>query len=117
MARLGVGRGAREVGLPAYVVVRAEVTDPERFRHYHQLASASVEKFGGRFLVRGGSMVVLEGSWDSPRMVVVEFPSLEKATSWYRSPDYQRAIEARRGAAIFHMVALEGNTTELGPAR
>ena len=115
MARLGVGRGAREVGVPAYVVVRVEVLDPQRFRTYQQLATASVEKFGGRFIVRGGAMVKLEGDWDAPRMVVVEFPSLERATSWYRSPDYQQAIEARRGAAIFHMVALEGVTTELAP--
>ncbi|HXK26005.1 MAG TPA: DUF1330 domain-containing protein [Myxococcota bacterium] len=103
--------------MPAYVIVRAEVTDPERFKRYQQLATASVEKFGGRFLVRGGSMVTLEGSWDCPRMVVVEFPSLDQVKSWYRSPDYQQAIEARKGAAIFHMVALEGNTMELGPAR
>jgi len=103
--------------MPAYVVAQVEVLDPERFRTYQQLATASVEKFGGRFIVRGGSMVTLEGSWDCPRVVVVEFPSLETATSWYRSPDYQRAIEARKGAAIFHMVALGGNTTELGPAR
>lgn len=99
--------------MPAYIVARIEVTDPERFKSYQQLATASVEKFGGRFLVRGGSMVKLEGSWDAPRMVVVEFPSLERATSWYRSPDYGRAIEARQGAAIFHLVALEGVTTEL----
>jgi uncharacterized protein (DUF1330 family) len=58
-------------------------------------------------------MVKLEGDWDTSRMVVVEFPSLERATTWYHSSDYQHAIEARRGAAIFHMVALEGTTTEL----
>jgi uncharacterized protein (DUF1330 family) len=101
--------------VPAYIVARVEVLDQERFRIYQQLATASVERFGGRFLVRGGSMVKLEGSWDSPRMVVVEFPSLEQATRWYRSREYGEAIEARRGAAIFHLVALEGNTTELGP--
>lgn len=101
--------------MAAYVVVRVEVLDPKRFSVYQQLASASVEKFGGRFLVRGGSMVELEGSLDVRRMVVLEFPSLERATSWYRSPEYQEAIEARKGAAIFHMVALEGNTRDLDP--
>ena len=99
--------------MPAYVVVRVEVLDPRRFRTYQQLATASVEKFGGKFIVRGGAMVKLEGEWDTSRMVVVEFPSLDRATEWYRSPDYQHAIEARRGAAIFHLVALEGVTTEL----
>jgi uncharacterized protein (DUF1330 family) len=100
----------------AYLVVRVEVTDPPRFARYQQLATASVAKFGGKFLVRGGAMVKLEGEWDAPRMVVLEFPSLEQAQSWYRSPDYREAIEARRGAAIFHMIALEGITTELGPS-
>jgi uncharacterized protein (DUF1330 family) len=100
--------------MAAYVVVRVEVTDPERFKRYQQLATASVEKFGGKFVVRGGALVVLEGQWDAPRMVVLEFPSLERATEWYRSPDYREAIEARRGAAKLHLVALEGVTTELG---
>ena len=99
--------------MPAYVVAQIEVLEPERFRSYQQLATASVAKFGGRFIVRGGNKVNLEGSWDPPRMVVVEFPSLEQLTRWYHSPDYQQAIEARQGAAVFHMVALEGITTEL----
>ena len=60
-------------------------------------------------------MVELEGSWDARRMVVLEFPSLERATSWYRSREYGQAIEARKGAAILHMVALEGNTMDLDP--
>ena len=75
---------------------------------YQQLAAVSVEEYGGRFLVRGGAMVELEGSWDAPRMVVLEFETLERATSWYNSPEYSEAIAARKDAAKFTMVALEG---------
>ena len=94
--------------MSAYVVVKVEVSDPRRFAVYQQLASASVEKFGGKFLVRGDAMVELEGNWHAPRMVVLEFQSLEQATSWYHSPEYSEAIEARKGAATFTMAALEG---------
>lgn len=99
--------------MAAYVVVKLEITDPERFKTYRQLLFASVEKFGGKFLVRGGAaMVELEGSWDAPRMMVLEFASLELTTSWYHSLEYGGAIEARKGAATFHRVALEGITPE-----
>jgi uncharacterized protein (DUF1330 family) len=57
-------------------------------------------------------MVELEGSWDAKRMVVLEFASLEQATSWYNSPEYSEAIEARKGSATFNMVALEGISLE-----
>jgi uncharacterized protein (DUF1330 family) len=101
--------------MPAYVVAQVEVLDPERFRVYQQLATASVEKFGGRFVVRGGSLLKLEGDWDPTRVVVVEFPSLERIERWYRSPEYVAAIEARKGAAVFRMIGVEGQTTELAP--
>lgn len=94
--------------MAAYVVVKVNVTDPDRFKHYQQLASASVDRFGGKFLVRGGALVELEGSWDAKRMVVLQFESLARAQEWYNSPEYREAIVAREGAAIFHMVALEG---------
>lgn len=99
--------------MAAYVIVKVEVTDPEQFKVYQQLASVSLEKYGGRFLVRGGAMVELEGSWNAPRMVLLEFDSLERATSWYNSPEYSEAIAARKDAANFTMVALEGNSTSL----
>ena len=102
--------------MAAYVVVRVQILDPRRFADHQQLATASVDKFGGRFVVRGGALVELEGNWDSRRMVILEFPSLERAVSWYHSPEYQHAIEARQGAAILHMVALEGNTLDLAAA-
>ena len=99
--------------MSAYILVKGEVPDRRRFAVYQQLASASGEKFGEKFLVRGGAVVELEGSWHAPRMVVLEFPSLEQATSWTHSPEYSEAIEARGGAATFTMIALAGITFNL----
>ena len=63
---------------------------------------------GGRFLVRGGELAVLEGDWQPSRLVVVEFESLEAAKRWYSSPEYQEAKKLREGAASLRMVAVEG---------
>ncbi len=94
--------------MAGYVVVRIEISDTDRFKQYQELAARSLAIFGGRFLVRGGAMEILEGSWDAKRMVLLEFESLERAKEWYNSPEYQEAIAAREGAATFHMLALEG---------
>ena len=63
---------------------------------------------GGRFLVRGGELSVLEGDWTPKRLVVLEFEDLEAAKRWYDSPSYQEAIRLREGAANLRMVAVEG---------
>jgi uncharacterized protein (DUF1330 family) len=63
---------------------------------------------GGRFVVRGGELAVLEGDWDPTRLVVLEFPDLQAAKRWYESPEYQDAKRLRDGAARLNMVAVEG---------
>ena len=94
--------------MPAYVVAQIEVTDPEKYEDYRKLAPAVIEKFGGRFLVRGGEMDTLEGEQPFPRMVVLEFPSLDTIRQFYASPEYQHAKAARDGAARMVFTALEG---------
>ncbi len=94
--------------MAAYVIVQTEVTDPEKIKQYQALAPDIVARFGGRYLVRGGEMAVLEGDWTPPRLVVLEFPSLAKAKEFYNSPEYQEAVRVRTGAANFQMVAVEG---------
>jgi uncharacterized protein (DUF1330 family) len=93
---------------PAYLVVDAQSTDPERMVEYRRLSSIAVEKFGARFLVRGGAYDVLEGEWRPQRLVVIEFPSLEKAKAFYDSPEYLLARTAREGVSSFDMVLVEG---------
>ncbi len=92
----------------AHLVVDAKSTDPERMVEYRRLSSLAVEKFGGRFLVRGGAYEVLEGTWQPQRLVVIEFESREKAKAFYDSPEYVAAREARAGVSSFDMVLVEG---------
>jgi uncharacterized protein (DUF1330 family) len=81
--------------MPAYFIVDIDVTDPTAFEEYRKAVPATVQKYGGKFLVRGGRMEVIEGSWRPKRVVVTEFPSLEQAKRWYDSEEY-RALKARR---------------------
>jgi uncharacterized protein (DUF1330 family) len=91
-----------------YMVVDAQSTDPERMVEYRRLSSIAVEKFGGRFLVRGGPYEVLEGKWQPQRLVVIEFDNREKAKAFYDSPEYVAARQARAGVSSFDMVLVEG---------
>ena len=64
--------------MPAYLIVDCEVTDPERYEAYKQLAPPAIAKYGGRYLVRGGDVTPLEGDWRPNRVVVLEFPDVER---------------------------------------
>jgi len=94
--------------MPAYLIARVRVRDPAAYEEYKRLAAAAIEKFEGRYRARGGAMVTLEGDEESNRVVIVEFPSLERAKAWYRSPEYQKAIAARSGCADGQFVLVEG---------
>jgi uncharacterized protein (DUF1330 family) len=94
--------------MPAYVIVDSEVTDPERYEQYKAATPAAVAAGGGRFLARGGEVIVLEGDWQPSRVVVLEFEDLAAAKRWYESEAYQQARKFREGAASFHMVAVQG---------
>ncbi|MCX7155900.1 MAG: DUF1330 domain-containing protein [Rhodocyclales bacterium] len=93
---------------PAYMVVDARSSDPERMAEYRRLAQIAVEKFGGRYLVRGSPYEAFEGSWQPQRLVVLEFPSMEIARSFYDSPEYLEARTARAGVSDFDMLLAEG---------
>ena len=93
---------------PGYLVVDARSSDPQAMARYRELAQAAVEKFGGRYLVRGAPYEVLEGEgWRPQRLVVVEFPSLDQARAFYASPEYRAAREARAGVSDFDMLLVE----------
>lgn len=93
---------------PAYLVVDARSSDPERMVEYRRLSQIAVDAYGGRFLVRGAPYVTLEGNWQPQRVVVVEFPSMEAARIFYDSPEYVAARAARAGVSDFDMVLVEG---------
>lgn len=94
--------------MAAYLVVDIDVTDPAQFEEYKKLAPTAIDKFGGRYLIRGGAYEAIEGDWKPQRLTVVEFESMEKAKAFYNSPEYQMAIKARKGAASMKMLLVQG---------
>jgi len=94
--------------MPAYVIVDCEVSDPERYEMYKQLAPPAIAKYGGRYLVRGGDVAPLEGDWRPNRVVLLEFPDVETAKRFYASPEYGAARAERAGAATMNMVLVPG---------
>jgi len=94
--------------MPAYVIVETDVTDPEQYEQYKAASPAAIAAGGGRFLVRGGELAVLEGDWQPSRIVVLEFDDLAAAKRWYESEAYQEAKKLRAGAASFRAVAVQG---------
>lgn len=108
MARLRAGKSG--VGMAAYVIYQCEVLDGERYEAYKPKAAASVEAAGGRYIVRGGDIDVLEGEAPPGRTVVVEFPDRETACRWYGDQMYSEARKVREGAAIARMYVVDGVT-------
>jgi uncharacterized protein (DUF1330 family) len=94
--------------MPAYVIVETDVTDPEQYEQYKAASPAAIAAGGGRFLVRGGELTVLEGDWHPPRLVMLEFEDLEAARRWYESEAYQEVKKLREGAANFRAIAIQG---------
>ena len=94
--------------MAAYVIVDMTVTDHAAIEGYRQLAGASVVAHGGKFLVRGGTIAVLDGDWNPQRIVVIEFPSVAQARAWRSSPDYREACAIRDRAARTRMLLVEG---------
>lgn len=94
--------------MPAYVIADVDVHDPEAYREYVQLVPATLEPFGGRFIVRGGSHALLEGDWQPHRLVVLEFPSAEQARAWHESSEYAAAKAMRQRASRGNLVLAEG---------
>jgi len=94
--------------MSAYVIAKVKVTDWDRYKEYMKLTPATIEKFGGKLIARGGQMITLEGPETTERIVIIEFASLEKATEWYNSKEYGEAKKRREDAATASFVAIEG---------
>ena len=71
--------------MAAYVIAEVNVTDPKLYDDYRKMVPPTVEKYGGRFIVRGGAVESKEGGWTPPRIVVLEFPSMERARAAHES--------------------------------
>ncbi len=94
--------------MPAYVIVEITVHNPEEYEEYKKLSLPSLAPFGGKFIARGGQVVTLEGDWHPERMVILEFPSGEKALEWWNSNVYAKAKVIRQRTASTKMIVVEG---------
>jgi uncharacterized protein (DUF1330 family) len=94
--------------MAAYVLAEIEITNPEGYKEYTKAVPATIEKYGGRFVHRGGAAAPLEGDWPERRRVLIEFPSAEAARKWWNSPEYAKPMQLRRANSKGRILLLEG---------
>ena len=94
--------------MTVYLIGQLEITDVDTFRRYSEQVAATVQQYGGRYLVRGGSIETLEGALSGSRLVVVEFVSKESAKRWYSSEEYVPLIKLRQSASEGDIVLVDG---------
>ena len=94
--------------MAAYVLAHVDVKDPVAYEDYKRMVPETIAKYGGRFLARGPQPEILEGGWDPKRLVLVEFPSADRAREWWNSEIYAPAKAARQASSVGTLVLLEG---------
>ncbi len=100
--------------MAGYVIAIVDVTNPESYQEYSRQVPATIAKYGGRYLVRGGKMELGEGEWPGPRTVILEFPSLARALEWYGSPEYNPLRPIRQACSSASIAFFEGVATPAG---
>ena len=94
--------------MAAYVIVDVTINDPQEYEEYKKLTPASISAYDGKFIVRGGKTETLEGAWAPERIVVLEFPTVERAKEWWSSEMYTAAKTIRQRVASTKMIVVEG---------
>jgi len=94
--------------MAAYIISDLSTRDPDSLQIYRVHAAASIAQYGGRYISRGGAIETLEGDWRPEMIVVVEFPSMEQARAWYRSPEYAAALAVRDKALARDLILVDG---------
>ncbi len=94
--------------MAGYIVADIEITDPDEYQKYARQTAATLERYGGKFLVRGGQPETVEGDWKARRIVIIEFPSVEQAKAWYDSPEYSAIKGIRQRSAISNILLVHG---------
>jgi uncharacterized protein (DUF1330 family) len=94
--------------MSAYVIVEIDIVDPTGYEEYKKLASATVEKYGGKYVVRGGPAETLEGDWKPKRIVVLQFKSTQRAKEWLNCEEYREPRKMRHRTAKTKMIVVEG---------
>jgi uncharacterized protein (DUF1330 family) len=94
--------------MAGYVIVEIEVTDPIGYEEYKKLAGATVTKYGGKYIVRGGAAETLEGDWQPKRIVILQFENVQRAKEWLNCPEYREPRKMRHRTAKTKMIVVEG---------
>ena len=94
--------------MAAYVIAEIEVTDPEVFEEYRGQVPGTIEKYGGKYLVRGGAVEKAEGDWDPKRLVILQFENMARAKEWYNSEEYRGPKSLRHRSANTNVIMVEG---------
>jgi uncharacterized protein (DUF1330 family) len=94
--------------MPAYVISEVEVRDAAAMESYRTLAAQSIAQYGGRYLVRGGAVELVEGGPPPRTLIIVEFPSMARLREWYASANYAEALKVRRSALERRLLFVEG---------
>jgi uncharacterized protein (DUF1330 family) len=98
--------------MAVYVISDTVPQDPQAWATYIATAPASIARYGGRYLARGGAIETIEGTWSPTAIVIVEFPDADAVKRWYASPEYAEALKVRDKALRRNLIAVEG----VGPA-
>ncbi len=94
--------------MAVYMILEIEVVDADVYGDYVKQAPATVTRYGGRYLVRGGAVTPLTGGWEPQRMVVIEFPSMERFREWLTSPEYSAIAPLREQSTKGKVIVVEG---------
>ena len=94
--------------MPSYIIVDVDIHNAENNEGYKKLTPASLTQYEGKFIARGGATETLEGDWKTGRIVIIEFPSVEKAKQWWNSEEYAPAKALRQANAETRMIVVEG---------
>ena len=105
---IGRAWAAQDVPKKAYIIAQIDVSNPQQYGEYAKLSPGIIAKYDGRFLARAGRTVTLEGTPARSRVVIVEYPSFERAQAFFSSAEYQQAKKLREGAANAQFIVVEG---------
>ncbi|HXY60010.1 MAG TPA: DUF1330 domain-containing protein [Chthoniobacterales bacterium] len=94
--------------MAAYIIVEIEITDPVGYEEYKKQAAATVHKYDGKYIVRGGKAEILEGNWKPKRIVILEFPTVARAKEWLNCEEYREPRKLRHRTAKTNMLVIEG---------
>lgn len=95
--------------MPAFVLVEITIHDHDLYAEYKKLTPPSIDAFGGKFVIRGGKTISMEGDWNPERIVLLEFPNVQLAQEWWDSEQYAQAKEIRQKSAFTKMIIVEGS--------